>query len=81
MNKNMKREYFGYTFVFENELTRDKFLGLYWDLFKDYEIDPYHHKNNLMVKVQCKAGVIPEIRKSLGDLITVNHYKYYIKAA
>lgn len=79
-NPKMAREYNGYYFTFEDIEIRDRFLNLYWDLFKDYEIDPFHKNEPLFVKVLCKGGIIPEIRKNLGDLITTQRYRYFVKA-
>lgn len=80
-NLNKVREYTGNYFWFENELMMYNFIYLYKDEFINYEFIE-NIENGVCLKVTCKKGVIPSIRKGLKKLVVCKgHNRYFIKAS
>jgi len=79
-NLNKVREYTGNYFWFENELIMYKFIDLYKDMWIDYEF--IEVKDGVCLKVTCKTGVIPSIRRGLKKLVVCKgHNRYFVKAS
>lgn len=79
-NLNMVREYKGYYFWFDSDITMYRFIKLYKDMWKDYEFIEFN--NDVCLKVICGKGVIPTIRNGLKkNMETRKHGRYFIKAS
>lgn len=78
-NLNKVRTYWGYTFIFEDKETMNRFLDLFHDLFISYELGVYGE--DLWVRVRVVKGVIDKVKDGLGDMVTCKRRRYYVKKA
>lgn len=77
-NLNKVREYWGYSFIFEDVAMMDRFIELFGDLFVSYEKGIFGEKSWLRIRV--KKGVIETIKNGLGKgMIVTKHRRYYVK--
>ena len=80
---NKQKGFRTYVFYFEDLDMMYRFIKLYEDLFMSYECrdETVFVGLNGMVKVKAEHGVIPKIKKGMGNLIQTRHAKYYVRKA
>ena len=76
-NQNKVRNEWGYYFTFQDRRMVVRFIQLFGDRISDFQM-----MNDNTLKIVVGKGVIPYIKKMLGDMIEVSqHGRYYVKEA